>query len=579
MIMRNIFKFMLFIALGAIIFVSCEEDKFTEKDAMEALQHIDLSLTVQNGSANTEAVEGATVTVVKDSSTVEKTTDAAGSVVFNDMPVGGNLSVYVNKENYTKAVFTVSTSTNEYRKSQISKTVNIYPLSGENMATVKGQLTIETDLTNRKREKLGNQEVRVVNNSLGSNVESSFVGTTDEDGNYSIKVPVNADGNDDLEVKFPSAIDTTQTLAMGSKGMYEGSYKVVTIPAVYYPDNYDPSDIPAIPSVSATIAAPSGSEGSGFELGTKPRGTPFTSESELELIQGGSGYHVANGNDTLVPMSEGVNGNTAMARVWVNQTSGDQDSSSIQSITVEDNGALYTSAPTLDLSGLGGSGAVFEIRFECEQLIYIKNNGTGYNSIPNFSVTLKWYENEKLVERSGFDMSLENITRLVDGSIYPDASGYGYSEDTILSYNANEITELSTSSSIGQQAIMKINSNDVSANDSTITDWYFEQNGIGYDPANPPAVSLTSLADYGSGAKFVVEVDNNGTFEENDMVMKDGGEGYVRNVNDFQGKGYTGTYGGDDYSLPNGSYIHNVKPGDVLRRSIYYGTGIRQSEE
>jgi hypothetical protein len=246
---------------------------------------------------------------------------------------------------------------------------------------------------------------------------------------------------------------------------------------------------------------------------------------------------------------------------------------------VEDNGALYTSAPTLDLSDLGGSGAVFEIRFECEQLIYIKNNGTGYNSIPNFSVTLKWYENEKLVERSGFDMSLENITRLVDGSIYPDASGYGYSEDTILSYNANEITELSTSSSIGQQAIMKINSNDVSANDSTITDWYFEQNGIGYDPANPPAVSLTSLADYGSGAKFVVEVDNNGTFEENDMVMKDGGEGYVRNVNDFQGKGYTGTYGGDDYSLPNGSYIHNVKPGDVLRRSIYYGTGIRQSEE
>ena len=256
MIMRNIFKFMLFIALGAMVFVSCEEDKFTEKDAMDALQHIDIALTVQNGSSNTEAVEGATVTVVKDSSSVEKTTDAAGSVVFNDMPIGGNLSVYVNKENYTKAVFQISTSTDEYRKNQISESVKIYPLSGENMATVKGQLTIETDLTNRKREKLANQEVRVVNNSLGSNIEKSFVGTTDEDGKYSIKVPVNADGNDYLEVKFPSSIDTTQTLAMGSKGMYEGTYEVVTKPAVYYPGNYDASDIPAIPSASITIGAP-----------------------------------------------------------------------------------------------------------------------------------------------------------------------------------------------------------------------------------------------------------------------------------------------------------------------------------
>ena len=590
MIMRNIFKFMLFIALGAMVFVSCEEDKFTEKDAMDALQHIDIALTVQNGSSNTEAVEGATVTVVKDSSSVEKTTDAAGSVVFNDMPIGGNLSVYVNKENYTKAVFQISTSTDEYRKNQISESVKIYPLSGENMATVKGQLTIETDLTNRKREKLANQEVRVVNNSLGSNIEKSFVGTTDEDGKYSIKVPVNADGNDYLEVKFPSSIDTTQTLAMGSKGMYEGTYEVVTKPAVYYPGNYDASDIPAIPSASITIGAPD-EGGSGFELGAKAKGTPFNDYSDIEVIQGGSGYHVANGNDTLIPMSEGINGNTAMAHIWVNQNSGDPDSSSIQSISVNDNGALYTSAPTLDLSGLGGSGAIFDIRFMKYFKIYIKDKGSGYQNVPNTSITFKEYQNETLVQKK-YDVTsyLESSTNIYDGSIYPDNSTY--SGDTILGGTGKEVIEINIDSSTSQQAFMRLIPDNVS--DSSIIElpydyyhnygfngwyqeWYFEKEGQGYDPANPPEITITSLAGYGSGAEIKSELETDKTVNRTDLILNDGGQGYVSNVNDFRGEGYIYTHGGEESYLPDGASI-NADPGDVQVRDIYYGTGIRQSE-
>ncbi|MFW6100304.1 MAG: hypothetical protein ACOC90_02875, partial [Bacteroidota bacterium] len=135
--MRHIFKFMLFVALGAMVFVSCEEDKFTEKDAMEELQTIDVAITVQNGSSQAEAIEGATVKLMGDSAsstTTEKTTDASGNVLFEDMKIGGDITVYVNKDDYTKRSFSISTSTDSYRDSRISETVKIYSLSGDNMA-------------------------------------------------------------------------------------------------------------------------------------------------------------------------------------------------------------------------------------------------------------------------------------------------------------------------------------------------------------------------------------------------------------------------------------------------------------
>ncbi len=597
--MRNFFNFMLFVALGAMVFVSCEEDKFTEKDAMDELQKIDVAITVQDGSSYGEAVEGATVSILKDSAastTTEKTTDASGNALFEDIKIGGNITVYVNKDDYTKRSFSVSTSTNSYRDSRISETVKIYPLSGDNMATVKGQLTIETDLTNRKREKLAGQEVRVINRNFGSDIEKSFVGTTDSEGKYAIKVPVNADGTDNLEVKFPSQIDTTQTLVMGSQGMYNGTYKVFNKPAAYYTENYNASDIPAIPSVVANIEAPN-SVGSGFELGVEAKGTSFNDHSNIELIQGGSGYHIESATDTLLPMSEGVNGDTTWATVEISKTGADSSSiTNIYVLNADDNG-LYISEPELDLSVLGGSGAVVDIQFESEYLIYIENYGTDYQKVPTVSATYKEYDGNTIVKRTDEDLDdfdngdynelhpstnygdrLSNHINLHEGTLYPDKNN-AYDGDTLFVTDGfTEMPGISVSTQTGQQAIMKFNTGDISSNDSTITDWYFEQSGAGYDPANPPAVTLTSLAGYGSAAEFVVEVNNDGTFYENDVVMKANGQGYVRNVNDFQGTGWTGTHGGENYSLPNGNYIYDVGPGDVQERSIYYGTGQRREE-
>ncbi|MGM0530085.1 MAG: hypothetical protein ACQER7_01890 [Bacteroidota bacterium] len=590
--MRNIFKFMLFIALGAMILVSCEEDQFTEKDAMESLQTIDMAFTIQDGSSHADGVEGATVKLLKDSassSTVEKTTDGSGYVMFEDMKIGGDISVYVSKDNYTKATFTIDASTDSYRESQISKTLKIYSLDSDNLATVKGQLTLETDLTNRQREKLANQEVKVVNHDLGANIEKSFVGTTDEDGKYSIKVPVNADGGDNLEVNFPNRIDTTQTLAM-----QEGTYKVVSKPTVYYADHYDPTNIPFIPSAVATIDAPP-ETGSDFELGVEAKGTKFTEfdnnwqieDNEIDVVQGGSGYHIENSADTTLPMSEGINNDTTWATVEISKSGA--DSSSITNIYVKPSNdmGLYTSAPTLDLSVLGGSDAILEVRFMNYHKLYIENNGTGYESIPEFSGTYKEYENETLVERNDIGESLDGVTKLHEGSIYPDNPSY--SGDTITQFEAKEVIEISTSSTTGQQVKMKFNYDDIEPNgeDSTITDFYLDPNGEGYDPANPPEITVNSLKDYGSGAEFIVEVDTDGTISSADITQKAEGEGYVRNVNDYVNSGIDNPhYDWDGHGNPGRGHstnisgnTNNVSPGDVLNQDIYYGTGVRQEEE
>jgi len=590
-----------------MVFVSCEEDKFTEKDAMEALQTIDVTITVQDGSSHAEAVEGATVKMMGDSAsstTTEKTTDASGNVLFEDMKIGGNITVYVNKDDYTKRSFSVSTSTNSYRDSRISETVKIYPLSGDNMATVEGQLTIETDLTNRKREKLADQEVRVINNSLGSDIEKSFVGTTDEDGKYSIKVPVNADGGDNLEVKVPGKIDTTQTLAME-----ERKREIVSKPTVYYADDYNPSDIPFVPSAIATIEAPS-DVGTGFEMGIEAKGTKFNEHSEIELIQGGSDYHIVNGMDTIIPMSEGVNEDTTWATVEISKTGA--DSSSITDIYVEpanDNG-LYTSEPELDLSVLGGSGAVVDIRFQSEYLVYIENYGSGYKDVPTVSATYKEYDGNTIVKRTDEDLEdwdpdigdynelhpftgsnyrLSNFITLHDGSLYPDKNN-AYNGDTLFVTDGfTETPEVNIASSEGQQAEMYISWDDINDNDSTITGYVWNQNGEGYDPENPPEVTITSLAEYGSGAEYYIEVNSDGSIYSSDLEMKDQGEGYVRNVNDYLNSGIDNPHHdwdghnkpgrGHDFSISGGWGISHVGPGDVNTKDIYYGTGIRQEEE
>lgn len=141
--------------------------------------------------------------------------------------------------------------------------------------------------------------------------------------------------------------------------------------------------------------------------------------------------------------------------------------------------------------------------------------------------------------------------------------------------------ELNISSSEGQQAKMKFVDNFgnilIDQNDSTITGFNLTQDGEGYDPADPPEINITSVAGYGTDAEFYAEVNSDGTFSAGSITIKNEGEGYVRNVNDFLGTGYTNNHNGHDFN--GDTYINNVGPGDVEVSNAYYGTGERQEEE
>ena len=587
--MRNFVKTILFLGVGVFFFTSCEEDTFTEKDAMEELQHIDVMLNVTDGSSYSEAIEGATVQIAGDSIASSKTTNDAGSVVFNDVQVGSNLSVYVQKDGFTKAVYNISTLTDSYRENIITENLKIYSLSGENMATVKGQLTIETDLTNREREILAGEEVRVINNSLEGNNSRSFVGTTDEEGHYSIQVPVTSEGDDYLDVKFPSLIEKRQAIAMEKE---DGTYQVDTVAASFTFSNYDYSEIDDdIASAYAVVDAPQGN-GTGFELGVEPHPTPFSEYSDIEILKGGSGYS----QDTL-SLSVGENGLAASIIVRVDANGAiddidfegyyyDQETGNYVSF---DNGALYTSKPELDLSSLEGSGAELDIQFESEYKVFVKDNGEGYFGIPTVSAEYKDYEGDVIAQR--FDQDINSNNELLDysynglnqyltingGTIYPK-SGYAYDGDTLfVTQGLVEVTALNVSETSAEPAAVDFSIN----GDGEINFYSIQESGSGYDPANPPAVTIHSIAGYGSGAEVKAEVNTNGSLYA--LEINNGGEGYIRNVNDYDGDGFSTNNRGENASLSIGyigssgeTYINNVSAGDVETRDLFYGTGIRK---
>ena len=188
--MKNLLKFIAFALIAILVLNSCD-DNYTEEDALQAQQTVDLIVAVTDKSNYDQALDGATVSTVINGASVEKITDATGMVTFEDVKIGGNLNIYVSKADYTTTFTTINTTPSNYRQATVSASVSIYSLSDENLVTVKGQLTIETDLTNRNKEVVEGAEVKVYNQYLPNGSTKALVGTSDAQGKYEIQVPVN----------------------------------------------------------------------------------------------------------------------------------------------------------------------------------------------------------------------------------------------------------------------------------------------------------------------------------------------------------------------------------------------------
>ena len=391
---------------------------------MLALQEVDLVVAVTDKSNYDVPVVAATVRTAIDGQSVTKTTDSTGTVTFDNIKIGGNLNVYVSKENYTTTFTTVYTTPDDYRQSVVSANVSIYSLADENLVTVKGQLSIETDLTNRTKEVVAGGEVRVYNQYLPQGGAKAFVGMSDAEGKYEIKVPVNSSGNDYINVRFQPLENVSRTVGLN----INNHYSVVTQDAFYdIQGNNNPTDIPSVPSALITIGAPEAS-GTGFEISTEidtstSRLTDATGNYwNMNMLKSGSGYFPdITGSDTTV-------------WVFFSPDTKGQDTARVQ-LTFERNGGLvsidgmldygrwdgryakYSSKPTIDLNIGGGTGAEIRYNFRLYYNILISNNGTGYITLPTVKKTYT-----SLGVESINTYSLSSYAFIADGSIYSNSS-------------------------------------------------------------------------------------------------------------------------------------------------------------
>jgi len=570
--MKKLIKLLFVLTAGIMLFTACEEDEFTEEDAMQSMQEIDLSLTITNGSTLGEPVDTASVKILKDSEAVEKTTNSEGMVTFEDLPVGDEFNVYVSRDGYTSVVAKLDLSTENYRVSQVNREIKIFPLNGDALATVKGRVDIETDLTNREKERASGLKIRVYNKNLSeNNTQKYYVDSTDANGEYNIKVPVSQSGSD-LYVQFPD-IEKTQEVAVQE----EGEKMITSVPALFNSDNgSNAPSIEAVSSAYATIEEP-GTVGSGFALGTTPVAKNLTATSKIKVFEDGSGYK----KDTAIYFNEpGDNGDTAYVWVDVNTAVGHPDSSSIESLSLRDNGAKYSFKPTISFMGLNGSGLEYEFRFETSYKVYLKNNGSNYIKLPKVSAIYKEWNGGEIVRETDENLNsyneLENFGNNINHYLTAKSNGKIYVND-----NGTEDT-LFTTKYLATSPILNVKNNEKEKaeitlevyNDGTIgiSD---DAPGFGYNPSNPPAVTINSLAGYGSGAEIETEVGTNG--EVINFEIMDDGTDYVQNVNEYS-NGIEPHYVGFDGYAQEG-YVHrDVMPGNTVYAEFDYGTGIPKED-
>lgn len=320
----------LFAVFLAGIFTSCEDD-FTEKDALDKQQTIDLSVYVID-NFSTAGVSEATVSIIKDGNLVTAQTNDLGVATFSNVKIGGGLPVTIEKEGFASTKSLVNVNAANYRVGQITTTMEIFSLT-ENTATVRGMLEIETDLTNEDPETVPEgTEITAIYNS-GSNFRVEISTTIDAEGNYELNLPANRSGIS-YELTYPT-LTLDQVIAKNrneGEDAFPATFpSIETIETVFRPRGSAinvPSNVPSIYVIVPEPEIEGGIRGrynsisvnedgviTGFSYSTRGSGYEANSDIELEIVSlfGGSGANTtqstdASGNFTFLSSVNVING-------------------------------------------------------------------------------------------------------------------------------------------------------------------------------------------------------------------------------------------------------------------------------
>ena len=215
----NIISGALLIVLTTFV-ISCK-DQFTEQDALNSQQQIDLALYIVNQSDPVQGpITGAVVTFSQNGVSKDVTTDATGAALFPKIKVG-DFVYKVVATNFISVSGTGSANSNNLREGQMTISVPMISTSDADLGTIKGTLTMETDVTNLTREVAAAIDI-FFDVYLNSGTRT-FTTKTDATGNYSIKVPVNATSPTYVVLRYGD-FETNQTIGLNQYGDETGSF-------------------------------------------------------------------------------------------------------------------------------------------------------------------------------------------------------------------------------------------------------------------------------------------------------------------------------------------------------------------
>lgn len=447
--MKTLFKFLISLLVVLAVFNSCEEETFTEEDAINAIQEYEtqkdsiddaiddenvlvmdslntdwvvLTIKVINatGDFSTKGHSGATVTINVDGETISETTGADGSAHFTGLKTG-NYAVNISMTGFTTVDFVTQIDSYGYYSVQVpvlSTTTNLM--------TVTGTVTCETDLLNTSREPASNVTVVAQPDlpdyfgSIPGVSEISYSGytnttTTDASGDYSIDVPADKAGELDYDIFVP-VFEADQTLMLeildGVDVTGDGNSAQTVTTRFGTELSGSESPVPAVNPVYCIFSDPT-------HVFTPAELTVELDDANTGVVDkayvsdAGANYYAGGGNPEVE--IENDDGTPAYVELHVDAGTGQ-----IEWLEVTSGGSDFASTPDLDLSFIQrncaievasvdpGDGAItgytLNVRgdFLTNELTVTGGNGTGAE------FTIVWDAVNKNYEVSGFDNAGED---------------------------------------------------------------------------------------------------------------------------------------------------------------------------
>lgn len=255
----------------ATYFSSCK-DGFTEEDLLNAQQSLTYNVILRN-VATLDGIEGAEVSIVQNGVEVTATTNALGTASFPNVKIGNGFPLVITATDFATVNTTVSNSSATYRQAELTST--FYTLSQTaQLATVRGVVEIDTDVTNDVSENVTTGDVTAVfetgsyNGLSLANIPFTITAPIGANGTYQLQLPTFGTGVD--YTIFVNDLEVNQTIAYNNEvgdPLFPQTLPQVANILTVFSDGGSPANIPFVPSVFATVnATPTGAGAARAEL-------------------------------------------------------------------------------------------------------------------------------------------------------------------------------------------------------------------------------------------------------------------------------------------------------------------------